>query len=148
MPNCFHQLLSQHHRGKLRSSQRHAGDLLPGILRRVVLENRRVGIFVVVAVAASAQNIDEAAAHGGSVPAAGMAVATAFTPRISHPSQAIARRLLRLSERPLTRSSRSAMMRTLVCGARPCEVGVRIAGAVHAYIAVVRCRIRTDVYRS
>ena len=67
-----------------------------------------------------------------------MAVATAFTPRITHPSQAIARRHLRLAERSLTRSSRrvddahAGVRRTLMRA-----VGVRSAGAVRAGIAVV-----------
>ena len=45
-------------------------------------------------------------AHGGGVPAAVMAVAAAARDAITHPSQVIARRVLRLSERPLAHSAR------------------------------------------
>lgn len=70
-----------------------------------------------------------------------MAVATAFTPRITHPSQAIARRHLRLAERSLARSSRrvddahAGVRRTLMrgrCEERGCSA-CRHCGSVRLY---------------
>ena len=89
--------------------------------------------------------------HGGSVPAAVMAVVAAAGDGTTHPSQAIARRVLALSERYLARSLRRAGgahggVRLMRVRGR-CVRSAVDASAVHTCSALVRCRVGTDVYR-